>query len=194
MWVQIIYICFQKMTDLEATFKTKENQNWAKCSFAIQIARLGLLELCKCKIRQFHLNIISKLPPGAIKVCINCSESDIIPYSQPGHRCRVGQCKCPSKQCPLSVCDILKTEIEREHRYNQISWKNTNIGEWFNSSWEVAKCFFPLKGYKTKKTAEETDFNGIISLIMNNKIFERSSSLPNFQLTLDRVSNKFKVE
>lgn len=176
------------MSEYKAIFTTKEKRNWVKCSFAIQIVRLGLLEFCKSKIDTFHSSLISKLPAGTVTACTNCSEVDVIPYSKPGHRCCRGNCRCPSKPCPLRVCDTLRTNIESEHLYNQISWKNTTIGEWLPSSWEVAKCYFPVNGYKTKKTAEETDFNGFISLMMNCKIFERSSSLLKFQITWDRVS------
>jgi hypothetical protein len=36
----------------------------------------------------------------------------------------------------------------------------------------VAKCFLPPDGYKDKASATETDFNGIISVILNYKNFQ----------------------
>lgn len=176
------------MTDYMAIFKTKESQNWAKCSVAIQVARLGILEFCQSKIKNFHSYLISKLPPGSAIACTTCNVRDVLPYSTSGHRCRV--CKCPSKQCPVGICDVLRNEIEKQHRYGVISWKNTNIENWFDTPWEVAKCYFPPDGYKLKTTGEETDINGLISLILMNKVFESFSALPDFRQTWEKVSAK----
>lgn len=176
------------MADYKKIFISAEHQNWAKCFYAFQVGRLGLLELCKNEIEDFHLHVISQLPPETIQACTHCTTTDIIPYSRPGHKCRQGHCRCPSKPCPNGICDILKAEIEREHRYTQISWKNTNIRDWCLSSWEMAKCYFPMDGYKGKTKPEDTDFNGIITLIKNNKIFERCFSPQNFHAKFDKVS------
>lgn len=177
------------MADYKEIFKTAENQNWLKCCYAIQVVRQGLLDFCTHEIGKFHTAITSKLPQTNVTTCTNCKTSDVIPYSKPGHSCRVGKCRCPSSICVFGVCHILKAAIEKEHRYKHISWKNTNIAAWLLSPWEIAKCYFPPDGYKRKMTAEETDLNGIISLIKNNTIFERLSSLQNFETTFDRVSN-----
>lgn len=180
------------MVDYKAIFKRKENQNWVKCSLAIQIARLGLIEFCKYEIGKFHIGITKTLPVG--KPCTTCRLQDVIPYSKSGHKCRSGHCTCISKPCKLRVCDTMKTKIENEHMFNQISWKNTDISGWFTSPWEVAKCYFPTDGYRNKKTAEETDFNGLISLMMNCKIFERLSSLQHFQIAWEKVSMNHTTE
>lgn len=154
------------MSDYTDIFRTEENQNWAKCCFAVEIARRGLLEICESEIRTFHLKILSKVKEGP--ACKNCSIQEIIPYSSPNHKCKHGKCNCPSKSCPLGICDTFRIQMENEHRYKELSWKNTNIEEWRNSPWEVAKCYFPKDGYITKLSAEQTDFHGIISLIINN--------------------------
>lgn len=170
------------MAEWKEFFKTNENQNWAKCVFAIKIAREGLIEYCKKEIETFHASITSKLPQGTVTACTGCTVSDIIPYSRPGHTCKQGECKCPSKPCPFGICDKMKDNIEKEHRYKHISWKNTKISDWLCCPWEVAKCYFPLTGYQGKSD-EETDFNGLISLLINNKIFETTFS----QKTCDDV-------
>lgn len=159
-------------------FKTPENQNWAKCWFASEITRRGLLEICKYELKNFHAIITSNLPIGP---CKSCKVQDVIPYSK-SHRCRPGQCNCPSKQCVLGICHILRTKIEQEHSYREISWKNTNVEEWRQNEWEVAKCYFPKDGYINKKTAEDTDLNGVLSFIFCNKLFKKLFSSANLQL------------
>lgn len=186
MQLHYFHVLVSEMADYKLLFQSKENQNWAKCSYAIQVTRLGLLEFCKNEIVKFHSRITSTFPQGTR--CSSCKRENVIPYSKPGHQCRKGRCRCFSTPCVKGVCDKLKNLVETEHRRKQISWKNTNISDWVQNPWEIAKCYFPETGYIDKKTAESTDFNGIISLIMNNRIFERMSSLPNLETVCDRVS------
>lgn len=181
---------FQSMSDFKDIFETVENQNWVKCWFAVEIARRGLLELCKDVIRTLHSTILSKVPPGP--ACKTCKLHEVIPYSISVHKCKRGKCSCPSKRCNLKVCDTFRAEIEKEHKYNEISWKNTNVEEWRNNPWEIAKCFFPRDGYKAKKDAEDTDFNGIANLLINNNLFRNYLSKSSLQLC-EKVRMIYKV-
>ncbi|XP_052786232.1 uncharacterized protein LOC128221672 [Mya arenaria] len=52
------------------------------------------------------------------------------------------------------------------------SWKNTKAEEWCINSWQVAKCFFPPDGYIDVSNPGDTDFNGVINLIINCTLFE----------------------
>ncbi|XP_060583723.1 uncharacterized protein LOC132739908 [Ruditapes philippinarum] len=58
------------------------------------------------------------------------------------------------------------------HRYYGPSYKNSDATQWCSNFWEIAKCFMPPDGYKEKASATETDFNGIISVILNHKDFQ----------------------
>ncbi|XP_052766385.1 uncharacterized protein LOC128207479 isoform X2 [Mya arenaria] len=62
--------------------------------------------------------------------------------------------------------------IEGHHRSNGPSWKNTNANDWCSNPREVAKCFLPPDGYLNVQTADDTDINGIINLIINCKFFD----------------------
>ncbi|XP_060592662.1 uncharacterized protein LOC132747328 [Ruditapes philippinarum] len=74
--------------------------------------------------------------------------------------------------CPNRICHNFKSGIQKAHRYSGPSYKNTDATQWCSNSWEVAKCFMPTDGYKDKASAAETDFNGIISVILNYKDFK----------------------
>lgn len=174
------------MADCTEILTVEEIKNWAKCSYAVQITRLGLLDFCKYEIEKFHLSIITGLRQGT--ACNQCTVSDVIPYSRPGHGCRPGQCRCPSIPCALGVCDNIRNLVEKEHRYNQIYWKSTNMADWFLCPWEIAKCFLQEVDYKDKNTPEFTDFNSIISLIKNNRRFAKLYSFPNLEAICERVS------
>lgn len=128
------------MTDYKEIFKTEENQNWAKCWVAVQVVTSALVAFCKHEIGKFFTTITTPLPLG--KVCNTCQISEVLPYSNVNHRCK-RPCKCPSKPCPVGVCDKLRAAIEQEHRFKEISWKNTNIQAWRTDVWEIAKCYFP---------------------------------------------------
>lgn len=168
------------MSHFKDIFKTPENQNWAKCWIASEITRMGLLEICESELKSFHTQLTLNLPPNS-PTCTQCKIRNIIPYSR-SHGCRQGQCRCAWKKCCLGICDELGQKIQKVHKFGEISWKNTNMEEWPHNEWEVAKCYFPMTGYLGKKTPGETDFNGIISLIINNTLFDNCFSTQNLQL------------
>lgn len=177
------------MKDYKDILKTAENQNWAKCSVAIWIATQPLLVFCQREIEKFHLNITLKLSPGS--ACYSCKLEEVIPYSKVNHRCR-RPCKCPSKPCPNNVCDKIRTAVEQQHKFKEISWQNTNIEKWQTDAWELAKCYFPLEGYKSK-TTEETDLNAILSLIHCNELLGKNFSFQDgFEKVCQRVCMLFR--
>lgn len=63
--------------------------------------------------------------------------------------------------------------IEQEHRFHGPSWKNTDASGWCVDSWQIAKCFMPPDGYLNVHIPQETDFNGLISIILNCKRFDK---------------------
>ncbi|KAH3770465.1 hypothetical protein DPMN_171752, partial [Dreissena polymorpha] len=71
----------------------------------------------------------------------------------------------------------IRAEITKKHRYtNGGSWKNSSDKLWSSNPWEVAKCYFPPKGYEGKNSAQETDFDGIISFMLNCLHFDSKFS------------------
>lgn len=165
------------MTDYAAIFVTAENQNWAKYALAVHIARDGLLDFVKSQAAQLQADLIkNNLQKPLAPVCTACTTADVVPCRSSGI-CTFFRGKCKfhtsvSKKCPRRLCNKIRTDIEKEHRYYGPSWKNTNAKAWCTNAWEIAKCFFPPDGYLDKTTAEETDFNGILSFILNCKRFD----------------------
>ncbi|KAH3786588.1 hypothetical protein DPMN_164695 [Dreissena polymorpha] len=72
----------------------------------------------------------------------------------------------------------IRDEIEKRHRYGNGSWKNSSQNQFVSDPWEIAKCYFPVDGYYGIKSAHETDFNGIISFMLNCLHFNTKFSFP----------------
>ncbi|XP_052271929.1 phosphatidylinositol 4,5-bisphosphate 3-kinase catalytic subunit alpha isoform-like [Dreissena polymorpha] len=86
----------------------------------------------------------------------------------------------PSKQprpCSMKICDEVRDNIIDEHRYGIPSWHITAAEQWASNHWEIAKCFLPPYGeYIGVGSAHETDFNGIVSIVLNCKHFDSKVS------------------
>lgn len=160
------------MADYNDIFKTTENQKWAKYALAVHITREGLIDFVKFHINQLKNDLVAKNSrTSAVPTCNSCSTAGVVPCPSKG-TCDVirGKCKfhtSPPTNCPNGICNNIQRDIEKEHRFHGPSWKNTNTNAWCTNAWEIAKCFMPPDGYLQKKSAEETDFNGIISVILN---------------------------
>lgn len=164
------------MADYRDLFRNPENQNWAKTALAVQITRDGLLEFVKQAISSLHNTFLLNIGQTSTVSCSNCDTSDVLPCPTRKLCHRIGRwCKfhkSSPRQCPNNVCDNFKCAIEADHRFQSPSWTNTDARYWCSNAWEIAKCYLPPDGYKTSSSAEETDFNGIISIIINSSSFD----------------------
>lgn len=163
------------MAEYQSSFDNQEFENWLKCSIALKIARSGLLEFIKQEINVFHRKILRKvftinnLATGSS--CSSCQTKNAVkcPVKTICNR-REGRCSfhdVPFKTCQNKICDTLAIEIESNHRFSGPSWKNTDASMWCHNSWEIAKCFCPPDGYFDISSAENTDFNGLVSILLN---------------------------
>ncbi|XP_060558473.1 uncharacterized protein LOC132718765 [Ruditapes philippinarum] len=163
----------------------KKYNNWVKAQLAVLLTKEGVEPFVCKEIKQFQLKCLhdicylNSLPSGTS--CSVCCTENLVKC--PTNRiCNVGRGKCMyhrnvatrynSSGCPIKICDNFKTEIQNSHRYYGPSYKNSDATKWCSNFWEVAKCFMPPDGYKGKASAAETDFNGIISVILNHKDFQ----------------------
>ncbi|XP_052820158.1 uncharacterized protein CXorf38 homolog [Mya arenaria] len=78
--------------------------------------------------------------------------------------------------CPNGICESVRDEIVQHHRFSGPSWKNTKADKWSTIPLEIAKCFLPPDGYKTVSSIKDSDFNGVISVMMNCKDFQNKLS------------------
>lgn len=163
-------------------FKTQGLRNWFTCALATQITRKGILDFVINEMENFQkealAEIVTKwnLPQGS--TCNFCTTQSIVSCLALNTSGKMHGGKCLSRKvsaqpCPSKICDNFVTLIEMEHRFKTPSWKNTDASKWCFSSWEIAKCFCPPDGYREVISANNTDFNGIISILQNCKRFDR---------------------
>ncbi|XP_052766182.1 uncharacterized protein LOC128207351 [Mya arenaria] len=170
------------MASYKTLFQEKKNQNWLKASVAVDITRTGIIPFVTTIVTILYKDIcanverINGLPPGV--TCNACTTPNVLKCGTKGvcGRLRFLPCKFHQtamfRKCPANICNEFMLGIEGHHRFNGPSWKNTNASDWCSNPWEVAKCFLPPDGYLNVKTADDTDINGIINLIINCKFFD----------------------
>ena len=166
------------MTDFKDMLASSD-YNWMKCSFAQRDVKTVLAEFVEEDINNLQKQMINNcltskgLPSNTI--CNHCRMQNLLP-------CRTGKmCKFKNKSCSFhkdaslqprrcptnGLCDFICFGIIDHHRFRGPSWKNTDASKWCTDSWTIAKCYMPPDGYLNAKSAEETDFNGVLSVIIN---------------------------
>jgi hypothetical protein len=161
----------------------KKYNNWVKAQLAVLFTKDGLEPFVCNEIQQFQQECLDDIcyNNGIFSgtICSGCSTENVVKCPTKGI-CIVGKGQCSFHRnsnyilagCPNRICHNFKSGIQKAHRYSGPSYKNTDATQWCSNSWEVAKCFMPTDGYKDKASAAETDFNGIISVILNYKDFK----------------------
>ncbi|XP_053390789.1 uncharacterized protein LOC128553639 [Mercenaria mercenaria] len=159
----------------------KKFHNWIKSGLAILYTRDGLQPFVIDEIsafqRDIYDNILAQLNIATDSECSACTTDALVCDKKIYDRCKRKRCGSFHRECPEGgLCDQFKEIIKIAHRYNGPSWVNTDAQLWCSDPWQVAKCYMPREGYITQMTAEETDFNGIVSVILNHKNFSRRLS------------------
>ncbi|XP_052820773.1 uncharacterized protein LOC128246550 [Mya arenaria] len=163
-----------------------EAQNWVKAALALNITKEGLQGFVDDVLTCVHKDIYSTvrtskgLPGGA--ACAQCFTENVLKCPTRGICTSPKNCRfhnSPQKlyaQCPNGICEGVRDEIIQHHRSSGPSWKNTNADKWSTIPWEIGKCFLPPDGYKTVSSIKDSDFNGVISVMMNCKDFQNKLS------------------
>jgi hypothetical protein len=167
-----------------ATKKQNDSKyhNWLKAGLATLFTKQGIQPLVNNEIEQFHQKLLTDSKGNSIGTCSNCRTENVVVCPTNGIcKIKYGKKCCFHKNaastykpsgCPKCICDKIYSELEKVHRYNGPSFRNTDATQWCANPWELAKCFMPPDGYNKVMTADDTDFNGIISVILNFKEFE----------------------
>ncbi|KAH3780655.1 hypothetical protein DPMN_158474 [Dreissena polymorpha] len=153
------------MASLADVFKEKERFNWLKAWLAIDIAKSGLEHLADNEARNFHQHIYSQVTStlqSQSYTCNSCNTANLL----------------RNQQCPVKICNKVCQEIIKEHRYKKCSWNNTSATLWQTRHWEIAKCYIQTDGYADKISIQDTDFNGVVSFMLNCKRFDSKFSFP----------------
>ena len=180
------------------TLSKSKFHNWIKAALAVLFTKEEVEPVVYDEIKEFQQKCLqdiatsNSLPVGSS--CNNCCTENVVVCPK-DRLCNVRRRKCSyhrnaatqyrSSGCPNIICHNLKNEIQNAHRYYGPSYKNTDATQWCSNPWEIAKCYMPPDGYKDVTTAAETDFNGIISVIINHKGFDAKIS--------DNLSNKNNI-
>ena len=178
------------MATLSSVFTEKEKTNWLKAWLTIDFAKSGLEHFVGSEAITFHANIYNTvwLSIQSRATCSGCHTANLVKC--PTH----GVCKkrgannpCKSmhdtlakqpRPCPVNVCNKVHDEIVKQHKFNKPSWNNTMAQQWTANPWQLAKAYFPPDGYAGNTSVEDTDFNGIMSFMMNCKHFDNKFSFP----------------
>ncbi|XP_053407161.1 uncharacterized protein LOC128559461 isoform X2 [Mercenaria mercenaria] len=173
------------MTLLLSTVKDNGFQYWLKGALAVLFTKQGLEEFVTVELTQFQKDLLASIfkskniSPGT--VCNSCTTENTLPcptanFCPRGRNCNLHDNilpnKSPNRPCPNKICQHIRDEIRREHRYNVPSWKNTDATGWCTDAFQIGKCYMPPDGYYSVTSFQETDFNGILSITINNKRFE----------------------
>ncbi|KAH3811454.1 hypothetical protein DPMN_139864 [Dreissena polymorpha] len=174
------------MASLADVFTESERTNWLKAWLAIDIAKSGLEQFVENEAKILHDSIYNGILISGAVACIGCHTANLIKCPSSGIcKKRGAQCinmhdaalKQP-RTCPVNVCNKVLVEIVKRHKYSNPSWKNTLANQWATSPWQIAMAYLPPDGYTGKCSVQDTDFNGIISFMMNCKHFDNMFSFP----------------
>ncbi|XP_053375423.1 uncharacterized protein LOC123533778 [Mercenaria mercenaria] len=151
---------------------------WIKTGMAIVYTKEGLQEIVTNEMSQFQQKVYNDIfrnkGMSHNTSCNSCNTESIMKCTPKNKICVWKRRKCivSHRPCPLGICEGVRDEIIKAHRFSGPSWRNTDARQWANSPWEFAKCFMPPEGYSSVSTAAETDFNGIISVFLNYEHFQ----------------------
>lgn len=141
-------------------------QNWVKAHLGLVHTREGLIDFVTTVVKKFHRESLSAVND---EICSQCQTENIVEYYR-GRSTRIGVVR----PCPKGICDKLREIIKENHSFHTPSWKNTHAERWCDTPWEMAKCFMPPDGYLGITTIDDTDLNGILSVMINLTRFNLS--------------------
>ncbi|KAH3847033.1 hypothetical protein DPMN_089345 [Dreissena polymorpha] len=175
------------MASLGEVFAEEEMTNWLKAWIAINITKAGLHDFVDKEVNNFQKSIIQSaasnlMLPANITCCstanlLKCPTNKVCNKTKHNPVCKMHDTAIKQpRPCPKGICDVVREEIIKAHRYIGPSWNNTSAEQWASNHWEVAKCYMPPDGYIKVRSFEETDFNGVISIMLNCAIFDSKLS------------------
>ncbi|KAH3800558.1 hypothetical protein DPMN_154191 [Dreissena polymorpha] len=171
-------------------FTEKETNNWIKASIALNVTREGLANFLNTQLQNVHAVVGRSCGLCPIEKLIPCPTN---PYCKKIKRNNCAFHKSQKPQ-PCPTCDNVKQNIILLHRYGRPSLKNTRAEKWALDYWEIGKCYLPPDGYSSVSSVLESDFNGVISIMLNCLHFQTclSSSFlspppPDNQCQLEKV-------
>ncbi|XP_052250733.1 uncharacterized protein LOC127857970 isoform X2 [Dreissena polymorpha] len=144
-------------------FGDKETNNWLKACIGLNVTKEGLANFLCAELQKVH-TIVGRS-------CGNCPIENLIQCPTNPYCNKRKRNYCPfhksQKPQPCPICDNVKHNIILHHRYGGPSWRNTRAEKWALNYWEIGKCYLPPDGYSSISSVQESDFNGVISIMLN---------------------------
>jgi hypothetical protein len=165
---------------------TKEDENIIKGMTAMRLLKEGVEQLLEKGSLQYTEEIINQARQEAglrgKDVCGQCTTHNAVPCKFGNGLChhgKEGNCRFHDKSdprkafkiCPKDICNRIVWIIKSRHRFHSPNFKNTDARRWFQNLFEIMKCFIPTDGYQDIETVEDTDCDGLLSVIINCKCF-----------------------
>ncbi|KAH3799229.1 uncharacterized protein CXorf38-like isoform X3 [Dreissena polymorpha] len=144
-------------------FTDKEATNWFKACIALNVTKEGLTNFLEKELQKVHSVVGTSCGKCCIEKLIKCPTLKYCKKTK-GNNCIFHKSQQP-QHC--QICDKVKQNIVTLHRYGGPSWRNTHAENWAHDYWEIGKCFLPLDGYSSVSSVQESDFNGVISIMLN---------------------------
>ena len=158
---------------LKDLLNNPKHTNWFKAAQGLRVVKQELLPFVDNEILDLQQSILNKI--GAPAGCTQCTIENVIPCNTRGV-CRVNRGRCnyhdptdpqkTARPCPNNVCNQIYNEILAQHRYPTPCWSNTDASQWSVNHWQIAKCFMS-PGYQDKRSAQDTDLTGLLSVCIN---------------------------
>ncbi|XP_053379156.1 uncharacterized protein LOC123527180 isoform X3 [Mercenaria mercenaria] len=156
-------------------------KNWVKGGLATKFLREGIVDLVDWTTKRQHYDMLADIKKvygeRAVAGYTSCSLKTLMPIHTKTSQgtCSLGQkhhCNClnpKGKQlCPTKFCSAMYDKIIAQHRFGTPSWKNTDISQWHNNHWQIAKCNIPAGESVGKMSAYDTDYSGLINVMVND--------------------------
>ncbi|XP_052250714.1 uncharacterized protein LOC127857964 isoform X2 [Dreissena polymorpha] len=168
----------------------KETNNWFKACIGLNVTKEGLTNFLCAELQKVHTVVGRSCGNCPIENLIQCPTN---PYCNNRKRnyCPFHKLQKPQ---PCPICDNVKDNIILHHRYGKPSWRNTRAEMWALNDWEIGKCYLPPDGYSSISSVQESDFNGVISIMLNCLHFQTclspsclSTPPPDKQCPLEKV-------
>ncbi|XP_052275815.1 uncharacterized protein LOC127875047 [Dreissena polymorpha] len=141
----------------------KETNNWFKAVIGLKVTKEGLTNFLCAELQKVHTVVGRSCGNCPIENLIQCPTN---PYCNNRKRnyCPFHKSQKPQ---PCPICDNVKDNIILHHRYGKPSWRNTRAEKWAQNDWEIGKCYLPPDGYSSISSMQESDFNGVINIMLN---------------------------
>ncbi|KAH3691901.1 hypothetical protein DPMN_192443, partial [Dreissena polymorpha] len=146
----------------------KETNNWFKACIGLNFTKEGLTNFLCAELQKVHTVVGRSCGNCPIENLIQCPTN---PYCNKRKRNYLPFHKSQKPQ-PCPICDNVKQNIILQHRYGGPSWRNTRAEKWALNYWEIGKCYLPPDGYSSISSVQESDFNGVISIMLNCLLFQ----------------------